>query len=367
MEVSKIAYNNAILNLRECRDKSPILTSYPLKLCIEPNSTCNLKCSYCYPVEARANKNMSMDMFRAIEQQLFDKVCEVNLNLSGEPTLHKQFPEMLDICAKYPFVTKFFTNLSYDNDAILKKMVEAGAWVNVSFDGVGKNTLRDGINEAKVIRNIKFLIEYNNRIKNKRFYLRIATVVSKVNVDSLKALVTWVARVGIQEVMLGCIDAGEVIKHLRLTPEDAVKFDEAITRADLLGVRISTPSHIAGVKLQRTHNWDGPTTTVDPFFPQFCEDCNPDPDSKFCPYPWIQAVFDASGAVVSCCQRKFVLGHFSPGVDFIKDIWNNASFQKIRSIESFADCGSDVGRTCNMVNYSIWGGERRLNCIPETI
>jgi len=367
MEVSKKAYNNAILNLRECRDRSPILTSYPLKLYIEPNSICNLKCSYCYPVEERANKNMSMDMFRAIEQQLFGTACEVNLFLSGEPTLHKQFPEMLEICAKYPFITKFFTNLSYKNDTILKKMVETGSWVNVSFDGIGKNILRDGIDEAQVIRNLKFLREYNSTIKNEKFYLRIATVVSKHNIDSLCSIVTWVAMMGIPEIMLGCLDANGALKNLMLTAEDAPLFEKAIYRANLLDVRISTPSHIGGIKLEKTHNWNDFTMGIDTFFPHFCEDCNPNVEGKFCPYPWIQTIIDASGNVVSCCQGKIQLGQFSPEVNFIKDIWNNTKFQEIRSLENYSSCGSSRGYHCNMLSYSIWGGERRLDNIPEVL
>jgi MoaA/NifB/PqqE/SkfB family radical SAM enzyme len=367
MEISKVAYNNAILNLSECRDKTPILTSYPLKLYIEPTSLCNLQCSYCYPVKDRSNKSISLDMFKALEQQLFEHVCEVNLFLSGEPTLHKKFSEMLEICARYPLITKFFTNLSYKNDAILEKMVETGAWVNVSFDGLHKNIFRNGVDEIQVIRNLIFLIGYNERIKNNKFHLRIATVVGKHNIDSLCSIVTWVARMNIKEIMLGCLDAHGELERFRLTAEDAILFDKAIYRANLLGVRISTPSHIGGVKLKKTHNWDDFSVNIDTYFPHFCEDCNPDVDGKFCPYPWIQTIIEANGNVVSCCQGKIIMGKFSPEVDFIKDIWNNTLFQEIRTLENYNNCGSSKGYHCNMMGYSIWGGERRLKNIPEFI
>lgn len=367
MEVSKKAYNNAILNLRECRDRTPLLASYPIKLYIEPTSLCNLQCSYCYPVKDRSNKSMSMETFRELERQFFEHVCEVNLFLSGEPTLNKHFSEMLDICAGYPFITKFFSNLSYDNDAILKKMVETGAWVNVSFDGVNKNIFRKGIKENQVISNLKFLIKYNARIKNKKFHLRIATVVGKHNVESLCSIVTWVARLGIKEIMLGCMDTVGALDQFKLTADDAVMFDKAIDRADLLGVRISTPSHIGGIKLKRAHNWDATPLEIDTFFPHFCEDCNPDVENKFCPYSWIQTVIEANGNVVSCCQKKIILGKFSVGVNFIEDIWNNTQYQKIRSLENYSNCGSSNGNICNMLTYSIWSGERRLGNIPEFI
>jgi MoaA/NifB/PqqE/SkfB family radical SAM enzyme len=365
MKVSEKAYKNAILNLKECRDRSPILSSYPLKLYIEPTLACNLNCGYCYPPEYHSAKRIDMDMFYSLERQLFEHVCEVNLFLSGEPTLHEKFSEMLDVCARYPFITKFFTNLSYKNDPLLRKMVETGSWVNVSFDGIENNVFRKNSNVDQIIKNLNFLKSYQKDFKHKKFIIRIASVVSKHNVNSLCRLLDWASSMEIPEVMLGCMDVSKDLAEYELTGEDATLFEQAIYRADLLGIRISTPSHIGGVKLERTNNWNDFSISIDNYFPHFCEDCNPDVDNQFCPYPWIQAVIDSSGNVVSCCQRKISLGKFSPENDFIKDIWNNEAFQRIRSIEDYTTCKSPETSPCNMIKYSIWGGELRLDNIPE--
>lgn len=364
MKVSDLAYNNAILNLSECRDRKLILRSYPLKIYIEPTSACNLKCSYCHPPELHHSKGLGIDTFKALEKQLFNHVCEVNVFLSGEPVLHNKFAEMLEICGKYPFVTKFFSNLSYKNDNILKKMVETGSWVNVSFDGIEGNVLRDGCDTELIIENIKKLKEYQKSVKNSRFHLRIATVVGKHNVHTLRSLIDWCAQMEISEIMLGCLDAPEKLKHFELTCDDAEYFNQAVSRADLYGIRISTPSHIGGCKLSKPSNWDDFNLPIDKYFPHFCEDCNPDVENKFCPYPWIQTVIESNGDVISCCQRKIKLGKFTPDTDFIGDIWNNEAYQKIRSVGDYTLCKPEDGGFCNMVKYSIWGGELRLNKIP---
>lgn len=365
MEVSEKAYKNAILNLNECHERLPVLKSYPLKLYIEPTIACNLHCIYCYPDEIHKTQKLDMNVFHSLKEQLFDYMCEVNLFLSGEPTLHKDFPEMLDICSRYPFITKFFTNLNYRNDDLLKKMVETGCWVNVSFDGLDGNELRIGSDVNLILENVKKLQEYQKRIRNKKFHIRIATVVGKHNVDYLCSMIDWMASKELPDLMLGCIDATEVTKQYKLTAEDAEAFEIAIYRADLHGIRISTPTHIGGVKLKKTNNWNEFSLPVDKYFCHFCEDCNPDVEERFCTYPWIQTVVDCFNNVVACCQQKIPIGTFTPDTDFIKEIWNNEAYQNLRKLHDYTTCTAPYGKGCDMITYSIWGGERRLNNIPS--
>lgn len=353
MKVSEKAYANALLNLKECKDRKEILTSYPLKIYIEPTVHCNLKCSYCYPPGARVQTApLDMDIFYSVERQLFQYVCEVNLFLRGEPTLYKHFSTMLDTCSKYPFITKTFTNLSYDNDSILRKMVEVGIWLNVSFDGL-ENSLRDGISNDRIIKNIKFIQAYKSEIRQDRFHLRIASVVGKNNVKNLVNIINFADSLGIREIMLGCLDSDINF----LTSEDAIEFSRAVERADQLNVRISTPTHIGGVRLEKSRNWEDFSLPIDKYSYFFCEDCNPDVDNKFCPYPWIQTIFQVKNIVTNCCQRKRFMGNFYPHTNFMEDIWNNENYQNMRRINDFNTCS---GSNCNMIKYSIWGGERQL-------
>lgn len=368
MRISHKAYENAIVNLHECKMKCGSLKSYPLKLYIEPTSICNLNCTYCVAPEFRVKQELDMKIFYALREQLFDYCCEVNLFLRGEPTLAEHFPEMLDICSEYPFITKFFSNLSYRNDSILEKMVQTGSWVNVSFDGLeDSNQMRTGINLDFVINNIKYLIACQERIKNPKFHLRLAVVVSKVNIKNAINVLNWAASMNIREVMYGCVDAYHKLQSDLLTSEDAPYFNAIMQRADELKIRVSTPSHIGGVKLEKSSNWRDFTLPIDDFFPHFVEDCNPDVKNHFCPYPWLQTVIQADGEVVSCCQRKIHIGYFEPEMDFIREIWNNQNYIDLRARKDFRECKDEWSVHCGLVNYSIWGGELRLRNIPESM
>lgn len=361
----KVAYNNAILNLQECKSRKKVINSYPLKIYIEPTTDCNLDCAYCIPKNIREKQEMDMNIFYALRDQLFNYCCEVNLFLEGEPTLYKNFAEMLDICSKYPFITKFFSNLSYRNNEILKKMVESGSWLNVSFDGIEvSEKARKGTNIKLVEHNIRYLIEYQKKIKNDKFHIRLAVVVSKINVEKLTNIIEWADELGFKEIMFGCIDTTKYNKKIALTKKDVRYFNEAVNKCDKIDMRVSTPTHIGGKLVEKSSNWKDFELPIDKYFPHFIEDCNPDVRDHFCPYPWIQAVFRTDGEVVSCCQRKINLGKFNPNVNFIEEVWNNSAYQKIRSNRDFRKCSKSKKYDCNMMRYSIWGGDCRLNDIP---
>jgi MoaA/NifB/PqqE/SkfB family radical SAM enzyme len=368
VEISPRAYRNAVLNLRECRDRKDRLSSYPLKLYIEPTDACHLRCEYCYPPEQRDRAVMGMETFRAIEEQLFGTCCEVNLYLSGEPVLSRHLPEMMEVCSRYELVTKTFTSLSYKNDEILKLFVERGVWVNVSFDGPeATRRFRRGSDLALIEDNIAKLVEYGRVVGNPRFHLRLASVIGHHNAPRLVELVQWAQRSGFREVQLGCMDVSSPLEHLGLRPEDAAHFERAVEQADELGVRISTPSHVGGRRIHRPSNWDDVPLEIDRFFPHFVETSNPDVERRFCPYGWIQTVVTARGEVLSCCQRKIPMGRFDPGTDFISEVWNNEMYRSLRRLADHRGClmWAPSRTPCNMLTYSIWGGETALGRIDH--
>jgi hypothetical protein len=240
--------------------------------------------------------------------------------------------------------------------------------LNVSLDGLEKSeNMREGINMDLVLRNIRYVQECQKKSSRNKFHLRIAVVVSKVNVQGLSKMVEWAHSMNIREIMFGCLDAFIGIDKYALKAEDAARFADAVKRADELNVRISTPTHIGGQKLGKSSNWHDFPLDVDEYFPHFCEDCNPDVERRFCPYPWIQTVIQADSSVVSCCQRKLHMGWFNPEKDFIKDIWNNWSYRKLRRKNDYTRCKTWITRPCNLTTYSIWGGESRLEQIPESL
>lgn len=67
------------------------------KVNIEISNICNLQCSFC-PEVIRSKKRMPLDLFRRIIQQVAPLTDQVCFHLMGEPLMHPQFKEMVEIC-----------------------------------------------------------------------------------------------------------------------------------------------------------------------------------------------------------------------------------------------------------------------------
>lgn len=75
------------------------------KVNIEISNICNLQCSFC-PEVIRAKKIMSIDLFKNIIEQVAPLTELVCFHLMGEPLVHKELENFIEICKKYN--TKIF-------------------------------------------------------------------------------------------------------------------------------------------------------------------------------------------------------------------------------------------------------------------
>ncbi len=67
------------------------------KINIEISNICNLQCSFC-PEVIRTKKLMPVELFREIIRQVAPLTEQVCFHLMGEPLVHPQFSELVDIC-----------------------------------------------------------------------------------------------------------------------------------------------------------------------------------------------------------------------------------------------------------------------------
>ena len=118
------------------------------KIYIEITNMCNLKCEFCIPCN-RESMMMSVSNF----EEVIKKVCKytkvVTLHVKGEPFLHKNLEELLDIIHKY--------NLQ----------------VNITTNGTLIKEKLDILKRAKCIKQINFsLHSFNQNDHMSMFYLK---------------------------------------------------------------------------------------------------------------------------------------------------------------------------------------------------
>ncbi len=79
------------------------------KIYIEITNSCNFNCSFCYP-SVRKKKTMSVEEFQFVVEKIKPFTRYVYLHVLGEPLLHPQFEQILDIAAANDLFVNITTN-----------------------------------------------------------------------------------------------------------------------------------------------------------------------------------------------------------------------------------------------------------------
>ena len=187
--------------------KNKINLGYPPYLLIEPVSACNLRCPFCFQTDKSFTKKPFMgvidfDFFKKIIDQADKlKTGAITLASRGEPTMHKQFIEMLEYINQKEniFEIKTNTNGTYLTEkmchAIFKNNVTQ---VVISSDHYIKEDyerLRLGSNFEKVVKNVDMLFNIRNEFYPDSFTeIRISAIDNERNLDREKFKNFWIKR-----------------------------------------------------------------------------------------------------------------------------------------------------------------------------
>ena len=119
---------------------------YPLYLLIEPVSTCNLRCPFCFQTDKSFTKKpfmgvMDFELFKKIVDEANEiGVRAITLGSRGEPTLHKKFSEMVEYISKKKniFELKINTNATFLTDKVSKTVLKN----NVKYISFGSHKVK---------------------------------------------------------------------------------------------------------------------------------------------------------------------------------------------------------------------------------
>lgn len=153
---------------------------------IEPNSSCNFRCTMCQVSEwenGKRARDMTLEELKSIYMQN-PYFTEIKLHGMGEPFLNKSYTEMVEFLSSKDIWVRTSTNGSLlhlkDN---YKKLIDAEIGeAQCSLDGATKDiyeSIRVGGNFDLVAKNFKLLNSYANQ--KQRLYTRAWVVVQKRN------------------------------------------------------------------------------------------------------------------------------------------------------------------------------------------
>jgi radical SAM protein with 4Fe4S-binding SPASM domain len=187
--------------------KKKINLGYPPYLLIEPVSTCNLRCPFCFQTDKSFTKKPFMgvidfEFFKKIVDQADElEVGAITIASRGEPTMHKKFGEMLEYVnqKKNIFELKTNTNGTYLNEKICHSIFKNNVTqIVVSSDHYIKEDyerLRLGSNFEKVVSNVDMLFNIRKKdYPNSTTEIRISGIDNEKNLDRKKFRDFWIKR-----------------------------------------------------------------------------------------------------------------------------------------------------------------------------
>lgn len=303
---------NSKLNMEELQMGQTVLHSLPRRLVLELTNACNLNCMMCGRNATEFQPTaFQLDWLHYFEP-ILDTVEEVTLMGWGEPTIHKDFIQMLEMIHRHDARIYFCTNgmrLSRLENAIFENQVDVFA---VSIDGAKAET------NARIRRgsDLNIIVDSLRKIKKRQHseglsypYTNFVFCAMKSNLHELPDLVRLAADIGLEEVKAVYLTAfNDSLRHeslwdCRTEVEDV--FHEAAELGEMLGVALKLP-YLQG---------------DDPAGDAFHRDCF---------VAWRDFFLGSDGMVRPCMSTPTQFFPFDMERPF-EDMWNDVCFQTYRA------------------------------------
>lgn len=298
----------------------------PVVFTVEVTNECNQSCFGCSNVFTHKNESLSPENWKIILEKIKPYARTIRFS-GGEPTLHPEFFDILDITNKAGISFSIFTNgLWEDKVEVIKKLKNFSNFSSflVSFHGLGSDSFskfsgKDFSVEKyeKIIENIKYAAECG-------FEVCSSTVIGANNYMELEPLSNFLLGLGVKSLVFERY-LGEDIPGISLK-DDQLKF--AIS------------------KLDRLRN-SGYPIILGNCIPQ----CYLPSSSMGCCAGVAFGVIDLWGNMKPCAHTPKVLGNLLN--DKIENIWKGVEAKKWRR---------NVSKDCLICKYSyICAGGCRAN------
>jgi MoaA/NifB/PqqE/SkfB family radical SAM enzyme len=141
--------------------------SMPLHMQVEITNFCNLRCPVCptgMGILRRPHRSMDIELFQKLMAEVGPYLLTIALYAWGEPLLHPQLKEMLQIAAKYPTAVLVSTNgQNLDRPGVQEALLaHPPAYLIVAIDGLTDETnsrFRQGARIKPVVEGVKRLAQ----------------------------------------------------------------------------------------------------------------------------------------------------------------------------------------------------------------
>lgn len=355
-KLSKKQEENFLLNKKEFKEQRIRLRSLPYSLHLESTTKCNYYCRTCIkgygPYFA---EDLHKDVLEKVRKEVMPTNVRISITGFGEPTLAKNFDEILKMVLDNGSEVYFVTNASLLNFKRIEQLTRCSVDICLSIDGATKKTfeeIRAGSNFGKVTEKLGMIKKLRDIHLSENFsHFSFNFVALRENIQELPDVVYLAHRFGISSI--GVADYSFIHRDfdeqsLRFDPEKAnYCLKKAKKIADELKVNLHLPPEYSTnpPPTPKSSLWNKIKMTRRLFsekkrFPQKCYT------------PWQEPYIRTNGTVVPCCTSGMYLGSLKKSS--FEKIWNGWRYRllrfRIHSLLPPQDC-----RSC-FVCWGINGG-----------
>lgn len=179
----------------------------PLSLSIEPTTACNLRCPEC-PSGLRSFQRptgkMDLKLLEKILGEVKSHCTYINFYFQGEPYLHPQFLDMVQLCGTHKIYSATSTNAHFLDSEKAKATVESGLdRLIISIDGTDQSTYESYRKEgdlSKVIDGTKNILHWKKELQSKTPHVIFQFLVVKPNEHQMDDVKKLGKELGVDEV-----------------------------------------------------------------------------------------------------------------------------------------------------------------------
>lgn len=290
----------------------------PTIMDLEPNSTCNFRCTMCqvsnWDNGKRANDMKFEDFKNFIDTN--NHFTEVKIHGMGEPLLHKRYFDMVEYLSSQHIWTRTSINGSLLHvKENYKKLIDAEIGeVQCSFDGATKEVyekIRVKSNFEQVIENFTILNTYANT-KN-RVYTRMWALIQKSNRHQIFEFVELAHKMGFKRLSFSVSlnDWGREEWNQNNKMQEANRFTQE--------------EHERLIELSKKYE-------IDITLWEQGSSYSTSSKEKLCSWIFNRPYISSDSKVVPCCMiADPSVVNFGDAVDF-ENVWNNEKYQNFRKL-----------------------------------
>lgn len=209
------------------RSHQPVIRGLPISMSIEPTTACNLRCPECpsgLRSFTRPTGKIDSQLFESTLNQVSDTLAYLTFYFQGEPYLHPEFLQMVNMAAERGIYTATSTNGHFLSEENARKTVLSGLdRLIISIDGATQETYeayRKTGNLDQVLEGTRTILKWKKQLRSATPHVVWQFLVVRPNEHEIPTIRKMAAEFGVDGLVFKSAQVYDYKNGNELIPKD---------------------------------------------------------------------------------------------------------------------------------------------------